>query len=196
VDISNSVKSKSSLRARLRAERRSFVDSLPKQVSALVFLRPPRPVAAALAGMETVAVYRAMAAEAPAQSYAQWLYDNGHKVALPWFADRSAPMQFRQWHNPYDDSELETGPWGPAQPDAQAPLLVPQAAFVPLVGFTADGQRLGQGGGHYDRFLAANPKCMALGLAWDCQLCADLPTESHDRQLAAVVTPTRLYGEL
>ena len=35
---------------------------------------------------------------------------------------------------------------------------------------------------------------LAIGLAWDCQLVDDLPHEAHDRPLAAVVTPTRLYG--
>jgi 5-formyltetrahydrofolate cyclo-ligase len=65
-----------------------------------------------------------------------------------------------------------------------------------LVGFTQDGARLGQGGGHYDRWLAANRDAVALGLAWDCQLVDDLPVEEHDQPLRAVITPTRLYGGL
>jgi 5-formyltetrahydrofolate cyclo-ligase len=72
--------------------------------------------------------------------------------------------------------------------------VVPDVLFVPLVGFTADGGRLGQGGGHYDRWLEAHPETKAIGLAWDCQLADDLPREPHDRPLLAVVTPTRLYG--
>jgi 5-formyltetrahydrofolate cyclo-ligase len=66
--------------------------------------------------------------------------------------------------------------------------------FVPVVGFTEDGARLGQGGGHYDRWLAAHPGAVAIGLAWDCQRVDALPVEPHDAPLAAVVTPTRLYG--
>lgn len=66
--------------------------------------------------------------------------------------------------------------------------------FVPLVGFTAEGARLGQGGGHYDRWLADHPDTTAIGLAWDGQRVDDLPTEAHDIPLAAVVTPTRIYG--
>src|SRR3546814_6880034 len=57
-----------------------------------------------------------------------------------------------------------------------------------------DGRRLGQGGGHYDRWLAAHPGARAIGLAWDEQLCEDLPHETHDIRLDAIVTPTRLYG--
>ena len=101
-------------------------------------------------------------------------------------------MQFRLWADPYADL-LEPDPYGALQPPADAADVVPDAVFVPLVGFTAQGERLGQGGGHYDRWLAANPTTMAIGLAWDCQKVDTLPTEVHDRYLAAVVTPTRLY---
>ena len=66
--------------------------------------------------------------------------------------------------------------------------------FVPLLGFTAKGARIGQGGGHYDRWLADHPETVAIGMAWDAQLCEDLPMEAHDQSLSAVVTPTRLYG--
>jgi 5-formyltetrahydrofolate cyclo-ligase len=67
--------------------------------------------------------------------------------------------------------------------------------FVPLLGFTPRGDRLGQGGGHYDRWLEANPSVPAIGLAWDCQKMENLPVEPHDRRLAMIVTPTRVHQE-
>jgi 5,10-methenyltetrahydrofolate synthetase len=85
-------------------------------------------------------------------------------------------------------------PYGVLQPSADAAEVRPDLAFVPLVAFTGAGERLGQGGGHYDRWLAANPDALPLGLAWDCQLAEDIPHELHDRTLHAVVTPTRFYG--
>ena len=67
------------------------------------------------------------------------------------------------------------------------------------MGFTPSGKRLGQGGGHYDRWLAEHPAVLKIGLAWDIQ-CVEpedaLPTEPHDIALDAVVTPTRMYGNL
>ena len=71
---------------------------------------------------------------------------------------------------------------------------MPDVVFVPLVGFTPDGARLGMGAGHYDRWLEAHPAALAIGMAWDCQEVAALPLEPHDRPLAAIVTPTRLFG--
>ena len=103
-------------------------------------------------------------------------------------------MRFRRWDNPFNDDALVPDPYGRAQPPAEAEEIEPEVVFVPLLAFTADGHRLGQGGGHYDRWLAAHPGALAIVLAWDCQLLENLPTEPHDRPLAAVVTPTRLYG--
>ena len=80
------------------------------------------------------------------------------------------------------------------QPTGAAEAVTPQVLFVPLLGFSETGQRLGQGGGHYDRWLADHPETLAIGMAWDCQLVDELPSEDHDAPLAAVVTPTRLYG--
>ena len=73
-------------------------------------------------------------------------------------------------------------------------MVVPEVLFMPLVGFTAKGDRLGQGGGYYDRFLAAHPQTIAIGMAWDVQEVDELPTELHDMRLSAIVTPTRVLG--
>jgi 5-formyltetrahydrofolate cyclo-ligase len=56
--------------------------------------------------------------------------------------------------------------------------------FVPLIGFTAALDRLGQGGGHYDRWLAEHPGAQAIGLAWDAQACDTLPNGPGARSLS------------
>ena len=181
------------LRARLRQERRDHVAGLSPQTRALVFLRPPGAIASMISEGAVVGLYHATADEAPTRAYAKWLSENGWRIALPWFATRETAMGFRIWRDPYGDEGLQTGPWNAAQPAADADAVVPDVVLVPLLGFTATGGRLGQGGGHYDRWLAMNPGAMALGLAWDCQLLEHLPLEAHDRTLDAVITPTRLY---
>ena len=186
---------KHKLRADLRTERKAHVAALPQAIKGLLFLRPPGPVAALAPEGSVVGLYHALPSEAPTRGYAKWLSENGRTIALPWFADRDAPMRFRRWADPYDDIGLEMGPHRHLQPQADAEELFPEVAFVPLIGFTAAGGRLGQGGGHYDRWLAANPQIVALGLAWDCQLRDSLPIEPHDRALRAVITPTRFYGD-
>jgi 5-formyltetrahydrofolate cyclo-ligase len=71
--------------------------------------------------------------------------------------------------------------------------------FMPLVGFDKFKNRIGMGGGFYDRTLDfkkrqqnyKNPKLY--GLAFDCQEVAKLNAESWDVPLDAVVTPTTIY---
>ena len=184
---------KRQMRTKLRTLRRDHVASLPDAMLGLMFHRPPGPIAALSPEGTAVGLYHARGAEAPTKAYARWLCENGRRIALPWFADRNAAMQFREWNDPWNDDSLEPGPYQALQPARDAKLLTPAVVFVPLLGFTADCARLGQGGGHYDRWLAENPAALAIGLAWDCQLVASLPREAHDLPLRAVVTPTRFY---
>ena len=190
------VNEKARLRAMLRRARVAHEAALPDAVRALLFMRPPAALVELVPAGAVVSVYHPTRGEAPALGYARWFAERGHRIALPWFAARGAEMAFREWGNPYDEGTLVPDPYGAMQPAADAAELVPQVAICPLVGFTADGRRLGQGGGYYDRFLARTPGVVAIGIAWDCQLVEDLPSEPHDMPLRAVITPTRFYGPL
>lgn len=185
---------KAALRSCYRQARAAHVEAMPQTLRALILNRPPAPVLDLIPEGVTVGLYHPVGSEAPALGWARWLSENGHGIALPFFAGRDCAMEFRLWGNLWDDESLEPGPWRALQPLADAQGVVPEVVVVPLVAFTARGHRLGQGGGHYDRWLAAHPRTTAIGLAWDCQLAEELPVELHDRPLAAVVTPTRIYS--
>ena len=184
---------KKALRREMRAKRRQFVADIPAGVRALILNRPPAAIVEALSGKPVLGFYMATGDEAPTLGWMRWFHENGWQVALPRFTAGQAGMEFAVWDNPLDDEMLEPGLMGIAQPAGSAPAIVPDALVVPLVAFTAEGHRLGQGGGHYDRWLAANPVELAIGLAWDVQCVDALPIEAHDRPLDAVVTPTRVY---
>jgi 5-formyltetrahydrofolate cyclo-ligase len=188
--------SKAELRRTLRAARKAHVEALPDSIRGLLFHRPPAPLLARIGDEAVIGLYHAGPYEAPAGGYARFFHEAGHTLALPRFASRSAQMTFARHTDPYDESDLTVGPFGMLQPDDAADTLIPDVLFMPLVGFTAALERLGQGGGHYDRWLAEHPPALAVGLAWDAQLCDVLPTEAHDVPLDAVVTPTRIYGSL
>ena len=185
---------KQALRSELRQRRADHDAAIPAALRSLLFHRPPTALLELVPEGAVISVYHPIPGEASPLAYARWFAEQGHAVALPWFAARGDPMQFKLWDNPFDDSSLVPDPYGAMQPPADAPEAQIDVAIVPLVGFTAAGQRLGQGGGHYDRMLAAQPALVPIGLAWDCQLVDALPLEPHDRPLRAVVTPTRFYG--
>ena len=87
---------------------------------------------------------------------------------------------------------LREGPHGIFEPFDDEMVQCGEVAvwIVPGLAFTADGRRLGYGGGWYDRFLsAAAPDAISLGVAYQFQMFDDLPMEPHDRPLSAVIVP-------
>lgn len=91
-------------------------------------------------------------------------------------------------------SELEPGPLGILQPAAGTTVIDVDRVdlvIVPGVAFDAQGNRLGYGGGYYDRLLARMPRARRVGLCFDGQLVGEIPIESHDVAMHTIVTPTR-----
>ncbi len=75
------------------------------------------------------------------------------------------------------------------------PLEQLDTLIVPLVAFDTSGQRLGMGGGFYDRTLQhwQQHGFTPVGYAHDCQQVESLPVESWDIALPQVITPSRLW---
>ena len=75
------------------------------------------------------------------------------------------------------------------------PLSQLDVLVTPLVAFDAAGQRLGMGGGFYDRTLQnwRQHRLQPVGYAHDCQQVDALPTEQWDIPLPAVITPSKTW---
>jgi 5-formyltetrahydrofolate cyclo-ligase len=109
----------------------------------------------------------------------------GIGTALPHIGERDGPMRFLRWK---PGERLSTGPYGIPQPMPDAEEIEPEAVMSPLVGFDRSGNRLGQGGGFYDRAFAAFPSARRIGIAWSVQEVDMLPVDSWDEQLHSVIT--------
>ncbi len=116
---------------------------------------------------------------------------NNKNIALPVIRDKRQ-LQFALYK---DQDTLANGPWGIQQPknlafiDDEAIDLV----LVPLVGFDRRGNRLGRGGGFYDRFLSHCSSATTIGLAHDFQHIQNLPASDWDIALDFVATPSTVY---
>lgn len=75
---------------------------------------------------------------------------------------------------------------GPTVPDW--PLATLSFVLAPVVAFDGAGNRLGRGGGFYDRCFAAPDAPPLVGVAFECQRVSSLPAKPHDVALTAVVT--------
>jgi 5-formyltetrahydrofolate cyclo-ligase len=63
--------------------------------------------------------------------------------------------------------------------------------LVPGLAFDERGNRLGMGGGYFDRLLSgASPKASLIGLAHDFQVLPEIPREAHDIPMTAVIGPS------
>ena len=75
------------------------------------------------------------------------------------------------------------------------PLSQIDHLFMPLVGFDPQGNRMGMGGGYYDRTLSRveqmSVKPKLIGLAHDCQQVEQLPIASWDVPIDMIITPTK-----
>ena len=93
--------------------------------------------------------------------------------------------------------QLVVGPWGLAQPDPAAATWLPAEAQIDLVvvpglAFDRRGQRIGWGGGYYDRFLA-QVQAVKIGLCYDALVLDCIPGEPHDVPVDMVVAETAIY---
>lgn len=146
--------------------------------------------AGALPAGAVVALYRAIGSELDTSPLAQALVAQGRTLCLPVVVALDAPMIFRRWA-PGEPLELDLA--GCPAPLPLAETVTPDLVILPLLAFDPTGARLGQGGGHYDRTLAAlrrDGSITAVGMAYAGQGLDRLPIEAHDQPLDDVLTET------
>ena len=86
------------------------------------------------------------------------------------------------------------GPLGiPAPVDTD--VVVPDAAFVPLVGFDGAGYRLGYGGGYFDRTLAAAAsRPLSIGVGTEAARLPTIHPQPHDIAMDFIVTEAGVHA--
>lgn len=115
------------------------------------------------------------------------LHGAGARICVPVIKGAGQPLDFREWT---PDGVLESGPFG-AQVPASGDWLTPDTLIVPLVAFDARFNRLGYGGGFYDRTLErlrAAAATRAIGFAYAAQELPAVPQEPTDQPLDALIT--------
>lgn len=140
--------------------------------------------------VRTVGIFLSLPEEIDTTILIQKLWQAQYEVCLPVVVKKDAPLQ---WEEYYPDIQLS--------PDAQgilAPVLekntyrrniVPEFVIMPLVGYDKCGNRLGMGGGYYDRSFAGKIRGQApwlVGFAYACQAVEELPIRPWDVPMDAL----------
>ena len=122
-----------------------------------------------------------------------WLHEQGAHVALPAVAGPALPLEFHRW---MPNDPLSEGAFGVLEPARNRPLI-PDVVLVPTLGFGPHAERLGYGGGYYDRSLSAlfedDRSLVTIGIAWnEAQIpeADGFEATAHDFVLHAIATPT------
>lgn len=66
--------------------------------------------------------------------------------------------------------------------------------LCPCAGFDAKGNRLGMGGGYYDKFLRQCPDATIIAVAFDCQKIGEIPAQPWDIPMQRIVTESGEYA--
>ncbi|MGI9013739.1 MAG: 5-formyltetrahydrofolate cyclo-ligase [Phycisphaerales bacterium] len=144
---------------------------------------------------ETVMLYMPLPSEVDVAPLAIRCFQHGKVVCVPrvdWDRREMTPLEIEC----FEDSErMEVDSHGIRSPRAGR-LVLPgliDLVIVPGLAFDVRGNRLGRGGGFYDRFLARlNQSTKRIGICFDEQIIDAVPTNNGDERVDMVVTDRRL----
>ena len=133
---------------------------------------------------KTVAAYLAHDFELSLQPTLQYLNQHAVTVIVPKVEDRF--MKFVLFT---PKSTLVENRFGILEPDdGDLDLDEFAIALIPGMAFGLNGERLGRGGGYYDRYLQTQANWLKIGVGHDCQLVPEIPTGRYDVSMDAIVT--------
>ncbi|MDE0243949.1 MAG: 5-formyltetrahydrofolate cyclo-ligase [Gammaproteobacteria bacterium] len=152
----------------------------------------------ALQRARCIAAYMAHRGEMSCEPIIEWALGRGVNVLLPVVVGRH--MRFA----PFDPGDtLAPNRWGILEPEWRPASWVsarrPNVVLLPLVAFDSGGNRLGQGGGYYDRAFAFRNTAknwrrpLLVGLGYDFQQLGQLNAKPTDVPVDAVVTERQIH---
>lgn len=153
----------------------------------------------AIMAANTLALYLSVDGEISTRALIEHCWQSGKRVCLPVVHPFSAGNLLFLQYQP--DSEMVSNQYQIPEPRLDVTQVVPiehlEVICTPLVAFDSTGQRLGMGGGYYDRTLAHWHKtkqgALPVGFAHDCQQVEHLDHEAWDVPLPHILTPSRSW---
>jgi 5-formyltetrahydrofolate cyclo-ligase len=148
----------------------------------------------------SILMYVSFRSEVDTRNYLDDILRSGKRLVLPVVDARHNILKL---YEVKDTSELAPGYMGIPEPEIRENRRVTlkdiDLVVIPGTGFDANGNRLGYGGGYYDRLLSYESKQLAevehiptIALAFEEQIGDDIPAEPHDIKVDMIITDERL----
>lgn len=146
---------------------------------------------------EDIYLFASYNQELPTYGIIKQALSEGKKVALPKVEGKDIVFYYIE-----DIKQLAPGYQGIPEPKpsldtlALPPVEKPALMLMPGLAFTKSGERLGYGGGFYDRYLFKSPDkaFITCGLGYDFQVFQSLPMEEHDFYIEYLMTPSMVVA--
>lgn len=135
---------------------------------------------------DSLLIYVSSKGEPDTSAIIDYALNVGKKVAVPYCSGKKMTFHFI---TSFED--LSEGSFGIPEPDPAKCIEVDDfsrsVCIVPGISFDLNGNRLGYGGGFYDRFLSEH-SVITVGLSYERCLCHQLPSEEHDIAINYLIT--------
>ncbi len=121
----------------------------------------------------------------------KFLESKKYSICLP-IIKKNSQMDFYKYlfKDPMKINKL-----GIPEPIKSTKSIIPDLILIPLVGYDKNLNRLGYGGGYYDRYIEKNStikKIVKIGLAFSFQKTKKLPINKFDKKLDRVITEKKI----
>jgi 5-formyltetrahydrofolate cyclo-ligase len=149
------------------------------------------------AAARTIMFYVDVRTEVRTRDYLSTALGHGKRIVVPYCVDGQLELFWLE-----DMDELETGMYKILEPKTELRSLPHKRVdvsaldliMVPGVAFDRSGARMGHGMGYYDKLLEhARRDTPLVALAFECQLFAEVPTQSHDVFMDKIITERAVY---
>lgn len=180
---------KDEIRSELRAKRRALTAEEQNVMSVKIteqLISLP-----CIMQAETVMIYMSAFKEPSTAEIAEYLKSSQKKIVVP-----ISNTQDYTITPVYLSGALSAGAYGIPEPTLCKPADIKaiDVALIPGIGFDLSGSRIGFGKGYYDRFLAEFTG-LKIGICYDFQMLADIPTSEHDVKMDLIITEKRIYDD-
>lgn len=175
--------SKVDLRARIRALRRERGQTPADAAAMAEHVMDIEVIHTACAEHAVVACYVSRVGEPDTTLLRQALHTAGARVVVPLVTGTGLA-----WALDDPMAEWTVNEFGIPEPESGVVDVSPAVYVVPALAIDANGNRLGQGGGYYDRALAGVEGPLVIALVFEDEMVDSLPVESHDRRVDVAVT--------